>query len=73
MLDSHSHCNIWLDNALFSIFFSKFFIALWEVNFLSHSKSVSVWQQEFSKIVKRRTFDLVVYIEVRKNTQNSKN
>ena len=30
-----------------------------EVNFLSHAKVVSVWHQEFSKIVERRTFGLV--------------
>ena len=32
-----------------------------ETQILGNAKSVSVWQREFSKIVERRTFDLINY------------
>ena len=41
-----------------------------EVNFITHAKSVSVWQQEFSKIVDPCTFGIVIY--ARKYTEGHK-
>ena len=33
-----------------------FVLKLGEVNFLTNTKSISVWQQEYTKIVERHTF-----------------